>query len=129
MAQDTMAQKGLRIASMAMRSDWLAQVQEEPIDPEREIVDPHHHLWDRNGAIYELNELWADTGCGQVHGERRAEATQADQEHGGILQLCLSARSYLAQVEVSTVMRELAGRKIIEGIGHGVFAGPSRLLG
>ena len=24
---------------------WLAQVQEEIIDPSREIVDPHHHLW------------------------------------------------------------------------------------
>ncbi|MEM7426138.1 MAG: amidohydrolase family protein, partial [Pseudomonadota bacterium] len=64
MAQDAMAQKGLRIASMAMRNDWLAQVSEAPIDPEREIVDPHHHLWDRNGVVYELDELWADTGCG-----------------------------------------------------------------
>ena len=25
--------------------EWLDQVKEEIIDPEREIVDPHHHLW------------------------------------------------------------------------------------
>ena len=25
--------------------EWLAQVAEPIIDPEREIVDPHHHLW------------------------------------------------------------------------------------
>ena len=25
-------------------SDWLAQVQEDIVDPDREIVDPHHHL-------------------------------------------------------------------------------------
>ena len=49
---------------MAMRDDWLSQVIEKPIDPDREIVDPHHHLWDRNGTVYELDELWADTGCG-----------------------------------------------------------------
>ena len=27
------------------RFDWLAPRQEEAIDPERLIVDPHHHLW------------------------------------------------------------------------------------
>ncbi len=64
MAQDKMAEKGVRIASMAMRDDWLAQIKEEPIDPDREIVDPHHHLWNRAGAVYELDELWADTGSG-----------------------------------------------------------------
>ena len=24
---------------------WLAQVIEEIVDPDRDIVDPHHHLW------------------------------------------------------------------------------------
>jgi len=24
---------------------WLAQVEEEILDPERAIIDPHHHLW------------------------------------------------------------------------------------
>lgn len=49
---------------MAGRDDWLAQVQEPAIDPQREIVDPHHHLWTRGGAVYELEELWSDTGAG-----------------------------------------------------------------
>jgi hypothetical protein len=31
------------------RPDWLALRREEVIDPERPIVDPHHHLWDRDG--------------------------------------------------------------------------------
>ncbi len=64
MVRDRMAEKGIRIASMAMRDDWLGQVAEEPVDPGREIVDPHHHLWNRAGEIYELDELWADTGSG-----------------------------------------------------------------
>jgi hypothetical protein len=25
--------------------EWLDQVKEPIIDPERPIVDPHHHLW------------------------------------------------------------------------------------
>ena len=44
---------------------WLAQVQEEIIDPSREIVDPHHHLWrKRFDQDYLLDELWADTQSG-----------------------------------------------------------------
>ena len=43
---------------------WLAQVREEIINPAEEIVDPHHHLWQRNSWNYELTELWADTSDG-----------------------------------------------------------------
>lgn len=44
---------------------WLAQVQEEIVDPERPIIDPHHHLWmKRFGRNYLLPELWRDTGSG-----------------------------------------------------------------
>ena len=49
---------------MELREDWLAQVVEDIIDPEREIVDPHHHLWTRAGAVYELDQLNADIGAG-----------------------------------------------------------------
>ncbi len=44
---------------------WLEQVREEIIEPHREIIDPHHHLWrNRFGADYLLPELWKDTGSG-----------------------------------------------------------------
>ena len=45
---------------------WLAQVVEEIIDPERPIVDPHHHLWNDIGVMppYLLEHLWADTDSG-----------------------------------------------------------------
>ena len=46
------------------REDWLAQVQEEIIDPSRKICDPHHHLWDHPKSRYLLDELLADTGSG-----------------------------------------------------------------
>jgi len=44
---------------------WLAQVVEEIVEPERPIIDPHHHLWERpGGGNYLLKDLWADTGSG-----------------------------------------------------------------
>jgi L-fuconolactonase len=45
---------------------WLDQIHEDVLEPERPIVDPHHHLWRGRGAFapYLLEELWADTGSG-----------------------------------------------------------------
>lgn len=45
-------------------NEWHAQVHEEILDPGRPICDPHHHLWDRGGNRYLLDELLADTGSG-----------------------------------------------------------------
>lgn len=52
------------IPRMAARDDWLAHTTENIIDPEREIVDPHHHLWVRHGHVYEMAELQTDTSSG-----------------------------------------------------------------
>lgn len=46
------------------REDWLAQYTEEVIDPQRPIIDPHHHLWDRGGQRYMIEEMAADIASG-----------------------------------------------------------------
>jgi predicted TIM-barrel fold metal-dependent hydrolase len=46
------------------REDWLALRQEEIIDPSRPIVDPHHHLWDRGGQRYLIDDMAADIASG-----------------------------------------------------------------
>ena len=46
------------------REDWLALRKEEVIDPARPIVDPHHHLWDRGGQRYLIEEMAQDIACG-----------------------------------------------------------------
>lgn len=46
------------------KNDWLMQVREEIIDPAREIVDPHHHLWHVQQTLYDLEDLWSDTDDG-----------------------------------------------------------------
>ncbi len=49
------------------RFEWLAQTHEAAIDPDRLIVDAHHHLWDRAGSTYLAPELLADlTGSHNV---------------------------------------------------------------
>src|SRR4051794_18086888 len=43
---------------------WWAQRKEEMLEPALEVVDPHHHLWDRDEHRYLLDQLLADTGSG-----------------------------------------------------------------
>src|SRR6202158_234976 len=46
------------------REDWLALRQEEIIDPERPIVDPHPHLSERGGARYLIEDMAAEIASG-----------------------------------------------------------------
>ncbi len=47
-----------------MASEWLDQVQEDILDPDRPICDPHHHLWDNDRNPYLLPELLEDVTSG-----------------------------------------------------------------
>ena len=45
--------------------EWSELLAEEILDPNRPIVDPHHHLWPPGrGLSYGLDDLHADTGAG-----------------------------------------------------------------
>lgn len=46
------------------REEWLELHHEEVIDPVRPIVDAHHHLWDRAGRRYLIQEFAADIASG-----------------------------------------------------------------
>jgi predicted TIM-barrel fold metal-dependent hydrolase len=67
---------------------WLDLAREAPIDPERPIIDPHHHLWPAMGGrtAYLLGDLWGDTHSGHhivktVFVECRAAARPDGPEH------------------------------------------------
>jgi len=50
---------------LPVRQDWLDRRREEIIEPELQIVDPHHHLVERpETGRYLLPDLLADTGSG-----------------------------------------------------------------
>ena len=50
--------------SGSVDESWLARHTEDIIDPDQPIIDPHHHLWVRDGNTYLLPELLADLGSG-----------------------------------------------------------------
>lgn len=43
-----------------VRSDWLAQVREAPLEPDLPIIDAHHHLWNLPHDTYLLDDFLAD---------------------------------------------------------------------
>ncbi|MBU8539187.1 amidohydrolase family protein [Falsiroseomonas tokyonensis] len=49
---------------VAIREAWLDQWREAALDPALPIVDPHHHLWDRDDERYLLEELLQDAASG-----------------------------------------------------------------
>jgi len=62
MAQVTSAAEAANY--LHVRNDWLARRKEEILEPDLPIIDPHHHLWDRDGWRYMLYDLLADTNSG-----------------------------------------------------------------
>jgi len=69
---------------------WHEQFTEAIIEPERPIIDPHHHLWHANkwtqGQPYLLDALWADTQSGHniqktIFIECRANYRQEGPDH------------------------------------------------
>ena len=49
--------------SLEVRESWLAQVVEEVLEPERRIIDTHHHFFEAGEGFpfYDLSSFWADT--------------------------------------------------------------------
>ncbi len=63
----------------AVRPDWLASHVEEVIDPGQPIIDAHHHLYDRPGIRYLLDDMLADMRDG--HNLRASVFVQARAMH------------------------------------------------
>ncbi len=59
-----MARPAPPTASAPVRPEWLGRWRAEILEPGLPIVDPHHHLWDRPGWRYLLDELLADLASG-----------------------------------------------------------------
>lgn len=47
-----------------IREAWLRLREEAPVDPAQPIIDAHHHLWDKPGSLYLLDEILADMASG-----------------------------------------------------------------
>src|SRR5262249_36094657 len=63
-AQQVAQQQKAAPGNPAPRLDWLARRKEPILEPELAIIDPHHHLWQRPGWRYLLDDLLTDIGNG-----------------------------------------------------------------
>jgi L-fuconolactonase len=51
------------IHHLGLNPAWLKLHHEAALEPDLPIIDPHHHLWERDGG-YLLDDILADTGSG-----------------------------------------------------------------
>jgi predicted TIM-barrel fold metal-dependent hydrolase len=67
-----------------IRHDVLAKVQEEILEPDRPIIDTHHHFFDEIELFpsYSLEDLWADTSTHNVQQTVFMECTEHYRKSG-----------------------------------------------
>lgn len=66
-----------------VRPDWLALTREEVLEPTQPIIDAHHHLWDKPGDHYMVDEVLADFNEGhRIVASVFVEGETAQYPHG-----------------------------------------------
>jgi len=98
-------------------TNWLNQVNEAAIEPQRRIIDPHHHLWRRNDiGNYALDELWADTGSGHnIEKTVFIECGASYRSDGPEHLHCIGETEFVAQIAAASA-KGGRGKPIIAGI-------------
>ena len=52
--------KKIKSPHLDVRQNWLNKLKEQPLLPDLNIIDPHHHLWDVGFGKYYVEELLED---------------------------------------------------------------------
>ena len=119
---------------------WLRAVQEEIVDPERPIIDPHHHLWEQplRFGTYTLNDLLADTNsghniektvfidCGASYREGGPEHMRPVGETEFVARVASESDGLLAGIVSHANLRSPALEEVLaahEAAGDGLFRG------
>ena len=121
---------------------WLKQVKEDILDPERPIIDPHHHLWP--GELpYLLDDLWKDTDdghnikktvfieCSQEYSLDMDESFQPVGETIFVRDIALEAKNQPDKAQISGIVGhvDLLANNVSDVLdrhleeGHGLFKG------
>ena len=100
------------------KADWLAQVEEEILEPDLKICDPHHHLWDDPQNPYMFEHLLADISAGhnvtstvfmecasmyRAHGDEALKPVGETEFVNGVAAMSASGKYGSAQVCASIV--------------------------
>ena len=94
--------------------EWRAPVVEEIVDPDRRIVDPHHHLWPAGDMLpYTVADLRADVGSGH-----RVEATVFMECHAGYRNRGPTRARPVGESEFVAAAASESGGLIAAMVGH-----------
>jgi predicted TIM-barrel fold metal-dependent hydrolase len=100
---------------------WYAQVVEEIIEPERCIIDPHHHLWSAwegtrvKKSDYLLEDFWGDTESGH-----KIEKTVFIECHESYRE---TGPDHLKPVGETEFVADIAMQSAVDGSGKAVVGG------
>ena len=102
---------------LEVREGWLAQVEEEVINPDQRIIDPHHHFFVPGGAFpaYDLNDLWEDTDthgvqktvfmqCWEGYRDQGPEHMQCVGETEWVDSIANKAKSDLSRAQIGAII-------------------------
>ncbi len=125
---------------LVVQPAWLAQVQEEVIDPSRRIVDPHHHFFVKNPEFpyYTLEDLWTDMTphgveqtvflqCWEGHRESGPEHLQPVGETEWVHEIAERAKRSPDKTQIGAIIGTadfLLGAKVREVLEAHVAASP-----
>lgn len=138
---------------MFNNNEWINQVAEVVIDPSREIIDAHHHIWPGDTMNYDLDEFVGDTNSGHnIVGTVFLECHAAYRDDGPEHLRCVGETEYVAEAAARSVdmkgpasiaaivahadltgdrldevldAHEAAGRGLFRGIRHGAACDPN----
>ena len=106
------------------RPEWLALRQETILEPERAILDAHHHIWEQDGNPYLLDALVADLETGHnVVGTVFIEAHYGHRTDGPL------ALRPVGETERIDQLAQEAGRRGRPGICTGIVGFADLMLG
>ena len=95
---------------------WLDQVVEPIVDPERVIVDPHHHFWHHERFPYLLENLWMDTSSGhRVEQTVFVECASSYRSEGPEHLRPVGETEFVAEIAAASQRGE-PGRAVVSGI-------------
>nr|MCH9669859.1 amidohydrolase [Gammaproteobacteria bacterium] len=107
--------------------EWLARVQEDILEPDLPIIDPHHHLWIRDDGPYLFPEFLTDVYSGhniestvfaECHSMYRAQGPEAYRRVGEVEFVAgVSAMSDSGDFGATRVCRVLFGGSDLT-LGH-----------
>lgn len=96
---------------------------EAALDPDLPICDPHHHLWERDGEHYRLDDFLRDTGSGHnITSSVLVECGTHYWQEGPAETRPLGEMEFFASVAASAIERRLATRVAAAIVGHADLA-------